>query len=56
MKNPDISHLFLFLFLLVTLTGCDIALDIFEAGLWIGVIIVILVIALVVWLVKKFLR
>jgi hypothetical protein len=37
----------------VTLTGCDLIVDIFQAGVWVGVILVIGVIALIVWMVSK---
>jgi hypothetical protein len=37
----------------VTLTGCDLIVDIFQAGVWVGVILVILVIGLIVWMVSK---
>lgn len=55
MKRPDLSLLSLCLLMLLTFTGCDIVLGIFEAGLWVGIILVILVVALVVWLIRKFL-
>lgn len=37
------------LLLVLTLASCDFVGDVFEAGFWIGVILVVLVIALVVW-------
>jgi hypothetical protein len=37
----------------VTLAGCQIAGDIFKAGVWVGVIAVVGVIALVVWLISR---
>ncbi len=36
-----------------TLTSCDLVEGIFKAGLWAGVIIVILVLTLIIWLVSK---
>lgn len=44
--------------LLVTvgLSSCAAIGDIFEAGMWIGVIGVVLVVALVFWLFSKFFR
>ncbi len=39
--------------LCTTLTSCEVIGDIFKAGVWVGVIIVVLVIALVIWLIKK---
>ncbi len=35
------------------LSSCELVGDIFEAGIWTGVIIVVIVIALVIWLVSK---
>jgi len=35
------------------LSGCEIAGDIFQAGVWVGVILVIAVIAGVVWMISK---
>lgn len=35
------------------LVGCELVGDIFEAGVWMGVILVILVVGLVVWLFSK---
>ncbi|HEX8357195.1 MAG TPA: hypothetical protein VF610_07285 [Segetibacter sp.] len=39
--------------LMVTLTSCEALGDVFKAGMWIGVIIVVAVIALVLWLLRK---
>jgi uncharacterized membrane protein YkvI len=33
--------------------GCELVGDIFEAGVWLGVILVIVVVGLVVWLFAK---
>ena len=35
------------------LPGCEIVGDIFEAGLWVGIIVVVGIIALVIWLIAK---
>ncbi|MBK6264260.1 hypothetical protein JKA74_04365 [Marivirga sp. S37H4] len=53
MKRLKFSQLMIFLLLLVTVTGCDLAAGIFEAGVWVGIIVVILVIALIIWVIKK---
>jgi hypothetical protein len=47
-----------FLFALLTvlplaLSGCELIGDIFQAGVWVGVIIVVAIIALIVWLVSR---
>lgn len=36
-----------------TLTSCEIIEGIFKAGLWAGVIIVVVILALIIWLVSK---
>lgn len=43
-----------FLALAVGLTSCEIVGDIFEAGMWTAVIIIVLIVALILWLVSKF--
>ena len=35
------------------LPGCEVIGDIFEAGIWVGVIVVVGIIALVIWLIAK---
>jgi hypothetical protein len=48
------SYLFVFLLLsTVALTGCEVIGDIFKAGVWTGVLLVILVIGVIVWLVTR---
>lgn len=36
-----------------TLSSCELVEGIFKAGVWSGVIIVVLVLALIIWLVSK---
>jgi Rrf2 family protein len=48
------SYLVVFLLLsTVALTGCEAIGDIFKAGVWTGVLLVILVIGLIVWLLTR---
>ena len=35
------------------LAGCELVGDIFEAGVWVGIILVVLIIGLVVWVFSK---
>ncbi len=49
----NVARLLLVLLLAVATAGCELAGDIFEAGIWAGVIMVVLAIALVLWLVRK---
>jgi hypothetical protein len=54
MPMKHFSYLLVPLFLsAVALTGCEVIGDIFKAGVWTGVLLVILVIAIVVWLLTK---
>jgi hypothetical protein len=47
------SRLFLVLLAGITLAGCELAGDIFQAGMAIGIFLVIAAVALVVFLVNK---
>ncbi|WP_205314211.1 hypothetical protein [Pedobacter namyangjuensis] len=39
--------------LCTTLTSCDLITGIFEAGMWTGIIVVVIVLALIIWLISK---
>jgi hypothetical protein len=56
MRLTVLSRLFVVLLAGITLSGCELAGDIFQAGMAIGVFIVIAVIALVIFLVSKLRR
>jgi energy-converting hydrogenase Eha subunit H len=47
------TRLVLILVLALATAGCELAGDIFQAGLWVGVIMVVLAVGLVMWLVGK---
>lgn len=53
MSTSRFSLLFIFAVLASTLTGCQVAGDIFKGGLWVGVIGVFLVVLVIWWLVNK---
>jgi uncharacterized membrane protein YkvI len=38
---------------IVSLAGCELAGDIFKAGVWVGAILVIGIIGLVIWMLTK---
>jgi hypothetical protein len=40
-------------FLSTTLTSCELIGGIFKTGVWTGVIVVVLVLALIIWLISK---
>ncbi|WP_316734854.1 hypothetical protein [Pedobacter aquatilis] len=45
--------LVLIAFLCTTLSSCELAQGIFKAGVWSGIIIVVIVVALVIWILSK---
>jgi len=53
MKNLRLSQLLIFAIMAFTLTGCELIGDIFAAGIWVGVIGVVLVVILVFWIIRK---
>lgn len=38
----------------MTLSGCEMIGDILQAGIWMGIIFVVIVIAIIYWLYRKF--
>jgi hypothetical protein len=55
-RNPMQRFRTLFVMLILfamALSGCEVIGDIFQAGVWVGAILVIGIIALIVWLVSK---
>ncbi len=52
MKNKILIFALLFMALLI-LTGCSVIADIFRAGMGVGIFLVVLVIALVIWVIYK---
>lgn len=55
MKNLSTSSLLTAFLLMLGLTSCDLVVGIFEAGAITAIIVVALVIALFVWIIRKFL-
>ena len=43
----------LLMFISTLLSSCEAIADIFKAGVWMGIIIVILVVGLIFWLINK---
>ena len=41
------------MFIMVFMSSCEVVGGIFKAGMWVGFIVVVLVIALVLWLINK---
>lgn len=55
MNDLNFTQILIFLLVALTLTGCELAAGIFEAGIWVGIIIVVLAIFLIIWLIRKLL-
>jgi hypothetical protein len=55
MKNKILIFALLFMTLFI-LTGCSVIADIFRAGMGVGIFLVVLVIALVIWVIYKIRR
>lgn len=55
MKNFTLKTVLLAL-VLTTFTSCEVIGDIFQAGLVVGIIIVVLIVALIFWIIRKFKR
>lgn len=51
MKN--FSNFLLLFVAMLTLGGCEIAGDIFKAGVWVGVLLVVLVVGGIFWMVSR---
>ncbi|MFN6946775.1 MAG: hypothetical protein ACK4ND_17640 [Cytophagaceae bacterium] len=51
MKN--LYTIYIFLFLVLTMTSCEIIADIFAAGIWVGVIGVLLIVGLILFIISK---
>ncbi len=56
MKPQVFFNIIVILLMTVCMSSCAVIGDIFEAGLWIGVIGVVLVVALVFWIFGKLFR
>jgi FtsH-binding integral membrane protein len=56
MNRNNISFAVLLLVLTMGLTSCEAIGDLIEFGVWIGVIIVVAILALVFWIYRKFKR
>ena len=53
MRNNFLLPVFI---LLVSLSSCEAIEGIFKAGVWVGIIIVVGIIALIFWLISRFRR
>lgn len=54
MKSLRIFYTALAIFLMSSLSSCDFIGDVFEAGFWTAIIVVILFVAIIIWIIRKF--
>lgn len=54
MRKFNNFSLVLFVLLAFTLTGCDLVVDIFEAGFWTAIVILLVVVGIIILLIRKF--
>lgn len=52
----NLVRLLLIVILAVSAAGCELIGDIFQAGMLVGVILVVLVVGIIVWIARKFSR
>jgi hypothetical protein len=53
MRSYAINGILFLLLLAVNLTGCRVVGGIFKAGMWVGIIGLVLVVALIFWIFRK---
>ncbi|WP_266203387.1 hypothetical protein [Pontibacter kalidii] len=56
MKNIKPYLMVVLVLLTFTMSSCEVIGDIFEAGMWAALIIIVLIVLLVTWLFRKFRR
>ncbi len=53
MKKINLSFILAAVTLMLTLESCAAIGGIFKAGIWVGIVIVVIVVALIIWLIGK---
>lgn len=53
MKSFSYYFSMILIMLTLTVTGCDVIGDIFQAGMWVAVIGIVLVVLFILWIVRK---
>lgn len=54
MKNLKAYFPVLIILLMLTVSSCEVIGDIFKAGMWTAVIIIVLLVLIVMWVIRKF--
>ena len=50
--NPSLA-LALFIFMSVAFTSCEAIAGIFKAGVWVGVLLIVIIVAIILWIIGK---
>ena len=53
MKRNNTSFFALLLIIAATLSSCQAIADIFKAGVWVGIIVVVLIVGIILWVIGK---
>jgi len=53
MKKISVVSLAAMLMMVLSLSSCELVGDIFKAGMWVGIIVVVAIIALIIFLIRK---
>ncbi|HTM66674.1 MAG TPA: hypothetical protein VL093_10160 [Flavipsychrobacter sp.] len=53
MKKISVVSLAAMLMVVLSLSSCELVGDIFKAGMWVGIIVVVAIIALIIFLIRK---
>lgn len=54
MKKNSVFLLAALLFVITAMSSCEVIGDLIEFGIWVGIIIVVAVVALIYWIIRKF--
>jgi hypothetical protein len=53
MKKISVVSLAAMLMVVLSLSSCELVGDIFKAGMWVGIIVVVAIISLIIFLIRK---
>jgi len=56
MKNLNLPMLAMLMMIMFTASSCEVVGGIFKAGMWTGVIVIVLIVVLVIWLIGRIRR
>lgn len=54
--NKKATSFLMLLLISQIFTGCELVEGIFKAGMWVGIIIVVAIIALVIWIISRIMK